>query len=237
MNELFWVVTALINFGLILLAYRLFGKVGLYGWIVLVIVLANVQVLKTVELFGMVTTTGNILFATSFLVTDILNEIYGRTAARRAVLLGFFGLISATIVMQLTLQFLPHASDWAQPALETIFGIFPRVALASATAYLISQFHDVWAYSMWRKRFGSKKQIWLRNNLSTMISQAIDTVIFCFIAFWNVFPIEVFWDILITTYFLKWIVAAGDTPFVYIARWMYEKGKVSTGNERENPVI
>lgn len=222
-NEVIWIVTLLVSFGMMLLAFKLFGKVGLFAWTVLVVFVANVQVLKTIELFGIVTTAGNIIYATSFLATDILNEIYSRREAMRAVWFGLSALIATTLLMQLTLQFIPHSSDWANPALLSIFGIFPRVALGSGLAYIISQTHDVWAYNYWRKKFPSTRAIWIRNNASTMISQLIDTVIFCMIAFWGVFPLSVFTSILITTYVLKWLVAACDTPFVYIARWMYDK--------------
>lgn len=226
-NELLWIVTLLVNFGLITIAFKLFGKYGMIAWTVLAVIVANIEVLKTVEMFGMVTTTGNILFATSFLATDILNEVYGRKYAQKAVLIGFFALLSTTIVMQTTLMFVPHASDWAAEHLQVLFGFLPRVALASATAYLVSQYHDVWAYDFWKRRYGKTSQIWIRNNASTIVSQLIDTTIFCFIAFWNVFPIEVFWDIYITTYILKFVVAIADTPFVYIARYLYDRGHVS----------
>lgn len=224
-NEALWLITMLANFGLILLAFKLFGKYGMVAWTVLAVIVANIEVLKTVEMFGLVTTTGNILFATSFLATDILNEIYGKDEAKRAVHIGFFALFATNVVMQLTLQFTPHASDWASESLNIIFGIMPRVALGSALAYLISQRHDVWAYALWKKKFPENKHIWIRNNASTVISQLIDTTIFCFIAFWGVFPVEVFWDIFLTTYLLKFIVAVADTPFVYVARWLYDSKK------------
>jgi hypothetical protein len=67
----------------------------------------------------------------------------------------------------------------------------------------------------------------MRNNFSTMISQLIDSVVFCFIAFWGVFELDIFWSILWTTYIFKWIVAAADTPFLYIAKSLYDKGKIN----------
>lgn len=215
-----------VNFGCIALAYRFFGRVGLYAWIPLSVILANVQVLKTVELFGLVCTLGNILYAGSFLVTDILSENYGKKAAGTGVWIGFFSLIAMTVLMQLAVLFTPHASDFSQTALETIFGIMPRVAGASLLAYLVSQTHDVWAYDFWRRRFPAFRWIWLRNNASTMVSQFLDTVIFTLVAFWGVFPEKVLLEIFLTTYVLKWLVAAMDTPFLYLARHMQKKGQV-----------
>ena len=84
-NELLWLLLIAVNFGIVILAYRLFGKLGLYAWIGVAIIIANIQVLKTVELFTMVATLGNIIYGTTFLTTDILSEVYGKAAAKKAV--------------------------------------------------------------------------------------------------------------------------------------------------------
>ncbi len=214
-NEVLWIGLLIINFSMILLAYKLWGKTGLYIWMGFAIVLANIQVLKTIELFGLAATLGNIIFGSTFLVTDILSEKYGKKEATKAVWMGFFAMIASTVIMTICLYFIPHASDFAQESLVTIFSLMPRIAVASLTAYLLSSHHDVWAYALWKKKWN---KLWLSNNLSTMVSQAIDSVVFCFIAFWGMFPIDVFWQILLTTYLVKWVVAALDTPFVYIAK-------------------
>jgi len=225
-NESLWIGLVLFTFLSILLVYRLFGKTGLYAWVAVAMVICNIQVLKTVVLFGMIGTIGNVLYGTTFLVTDILNEIYGKKEARKAVWIGFVTTIAVMVIMQISLKFIPHESDFAQGALQTIFGIFPRVVLGSLTAYVLSQFHDVWAYQVWKKKFPKDTQIWIRNNASTMVSQAIDTVVFCLIAFWGVFPAGIFWSILLTTYLFKWVVAAADTPFIYIAVWLHKNKKI-----------
>ena len=149
-NELLWLAMLLANFLFIILAYRLFGKWGLVMWIPISVIVANIQVIQTVELFGMVATLGNIVYATSFLVTDILSENYGKEEAKKAVWIGFFSLISMTVLMNLALRFLPLAGDefagTAHDATSTIFSLMPRIAVASLAAYLLSQRHDVWAY-------------------------------------------------------------------------------------------
>lgn len=223
MNELLWVSMLLINFGVILISYRIWGKVGLYLWIPIAVIVANIQVTKTIELFGFTATLGNIVYATSFLVTDILSENYGKKDAARAVGMGFFALIMMTVLMNLALSFVPDASDFAQGSLSTIFSLMPRIAFGSLVAYGFSQLHDIWAYDFWKNKFPSRKFIWIRNNLSTMVSQLLDTLIFTFIAFWGVFEASVLIDIMITTYLLKWIVALLDTPFIYIARGWKDK--------------
>ncbi len=227
-NELLWLAMLLANFLLIIAAYKLFGKWGLIMWIPISVIVANIQVIQTIELFGLVATLGNIVYATSFLVTDILSENYGKEDAKKAVWIGFFSLISMTLLMNLALYFLPLQGDefaaTTHESLSTIFELMPRIAIASLTAYLVSQRHDIWAFHFWKKRFSSPGQLWVRNNLSTMVSQLLDSVVFTLIAFWGVFETGVLWEIFITTYLLKWAVAAADTPFVYWARIIHKKG-------------
>ncbi len=226
MNELLWLLMLGCNFFGISLAYRFWGKAGLYSWIALAAIVANIQVLKTVSLFGLTATLGNIVYATSFLATDILSENYGSRAAKQGVFLGFFILVASTLIMQVALLFRPDATDTVQEALKTIFSVLPRITAASLCAYLLSQWHDVWAYDFWRRKFPLKKHIWIRNNFSTFISQAIDSAVFVTLAFVGVFPPGVLLEIFVSTYVLKWLVALGDTPFVYLARNWKDRGLV-----------
>ncbi|MCM3596861.1 queuosine precursor transporter [Metabacillus idriensis] len=219
-NEMLWLGFALINFIIVLLFYKLFGKSGLFVWIGFSTVVANLQVVKTIEIFGLTATMGNIMYGTAFLVTDILNEKYGEKEAKKAVWLGFATLISLTVIMQGVLMFKPDETDFAQGALETIFGLIPRIALGSLAAFIISQYADVAIYSYIRKKFPSDRLLWVRNNGSTMISQLIDTLIFTSIAFLGVYPFSVWVQIFITTYLIKFVVAIIDTPFAYLAKKM-----------------
>lgn len=219
-NEILWLLMLLLNFAGILLTYRYFGRLGLYAWVPIAVIIANIQVIKTVELFGMTSSLGNIVYATSFLATDILSENYGKKDAGRAVGIGFIALASLTLFMNLALIFKPSPVDFAQESMAKLFTLLPRIALASFAAYGVSQLHDVWAYAKMKSRRPEGQYIWLRNNLSTMISQAIDSLIFVTIAFAGAIPASDFWQIAISTYILKWVVAAADTPLVYLAaRW------------------
>jgi uncharacterized integral membrane protein (TIGR00697 family) len=225
MNEIFWVVMLLVNFALILLAYRVFGKMGLFIWVPISVIIANIQVIQGVELFGFAATLGNIVYASSFLATDILSENYGKKEAGKAVWIGFFSLVSMTMLMNIALMFDPLGDAFSLTVHDSI-SFMPRIVIASFLAYLISQKHDVWAYHMLAKKFSGRKNIWLRNNISTMVSQLIDSIIFTLIAFYGVYENGVLIEIVITTYVLKWIVAAADTPFVYIANRMKERNVV-----------
>lgn len=219
-NEVLWAIFIIGNFVITLAVFRFFGREGLMFLIAAFIILCNLQVMKITTLFGITVTLGNILYGSIFFATDLLSEIYGRKAARKGVIAGFITLLLMTGVMQLAIRFSVVDDQWAiqvQGAMETIFGFMPRIAVASVIAYLLSQFHDVWAFHFLRRRT-SGRHLWLRNNLSTMVSQLIDSAVFCSIAFWGVVPVELFTEILISTYVIKFVIAAVDTPFMYLGR-------------------
>ncbi len=233
-NEILSIVSGLVIFFGILLFYRFFGKTGLFLWMGIAIIIANIQVLKTISVFGYVTAMGNIIYATTYLATDILNEIYGKREARKAVVMGFFVLIFFTIIMQLTLQFAPDASDTLSPALAQIFGLLPRVTFASLSAYLISQSVDVWLYARIKQAMKGR-HLWFRANASGIIAQLLDNLTFTWIFFvgffglfgWNQqLPTEIIIEIFITSLLIKYFVSICDTPFVYAAVWMKRKGMI-----------
>ncbi|MGG1311716.1 queuosine precursor transporter [Cohnella laeviribosi] len=217
-NVLWGALFVVVNFALFLACYRLFGKNGLYAWIGAATVLANIQVVKTIEIFGIVATLGNTIYATIYLTTDLLNEKYGEKEARKAVWFGFFTLVMSMILMQMALKFVPQESDISQEALETIFGLMPRLALGSLTAYFVSQFLDVRLFSKLKKAYPGRNQLWIRNNGSSLLSQLVDTLVFASIAFAGVYSWSVWWQIVLSTYLLKFIVSAASTPVIYAAR-------------------
>ncbi len=222
-NEILWLVLLAANFLSIILLYMFFGQTGLYVWVPIAAIIANIQVLKTIELFGITATLGNIVYAGSFLATDILSENYGKRDASKAIAFGFVGIVAVTLFMNLALLFEPASSDFVNESMTEIFSLLPRITGASLAAYLVSQLHDVWAYALWKKKYPSKRLIWLRNNLSTMVSQLIDSLVFTLAAFWGVFSGSVLLEIVVTTYVLKLIVAVADTPFVYIASYLHRR--------------
>ncbi|MDY3939509.1 MAG: queuosine precursor transporter [Spirochaetia bacterium] len=217
MNELLGAGMILFCFSALLLVYRFFGKTGLFVWIPISVIVANIQVQKTVELFGITCTLGNILYASSFTVTDILSENYGKKEARKAVLIGFFSLIFSTVLFQATLLFTPASSDWAQEYMNGLFSLMPRLIAASVAAFAVSQTHDVWSYHFWKRILPEKKWIFVRNNMSSLVSQALDTLVFVTVAFYGLYEGSILFEIFLTTYTVKAFVTLCDTPLVYAA--------------------
>ena len=228
MNEFLLIVTLLCVYGGVLLAYRFFGKTGLYCFTVFATITANIEVLIMVNAFGMEQTLGNILFASTFLVTDILSETEGKKEAGRAVTIGICTSAFFILLSQSWLLYQPSQSDWASASFQVIFSNTPRLLFASLLVYAVSQRFDVWAYHKWwdytTKKFGdSRKMLWLRNNGSTLISQLLNTVLYTFGAFLGMYTMPVLISICLSSYVIFVATSLLDTPFVYLARQMAEK--------------
>lgn len=218
MNELLFFVTLIVNFSCIIFAYKFFGRIGMFCWIAMATIIANVEVLKCVDIFNMALTLGNVSYGSIFLATDILNEKYGVKTAQKSIYIGFFALLVFTVITQIDLQFISNSSDFAHDAMKTLFTITPRVCFGSMFAYFISNMLDVHLYMFIKKCLPSDKFLWLRNNAATMISQLFDTLLFTCIAFVGVFSKEIVIQLCITTYLLKVLIALLDTPFLYLAK-------------------
>ena len=222
-NEILIILSFLLIYGGVMLFYRLFGKNGLLAFNVMATLLANIEVLLVVRAFGIEMTLGNVLFASTFLITDILSENHGKKDANRAVIISTLCSVFFIAISQMWLLYTPSESDWASSSFRTIFSITPRVVCASLIVYLISQLIDVWLYHKWwdwcRKRFGDeKKGLWIRNNGSTMISQMINTLLYTFLAFYGTYDIRTLLSIFISSYLIFFVTSLLDTPFVYWCR-------------------
>jgi len=179
------------------------------------LLVANIIAVKLVSIGGWVVPAGVIAYPLTFLFTDVIAELYGRKIASRVVWVGF----GASILMVILVsggRLLPPEPSWkGQSAYESILGMVDKITLASMIAYLVSQHHDVFAFHFWRQKTKGRF-LWLRNNASTMMSQALDTGLFITIAFWGVYSTEILLNMLRTQYIIKLVIAACDTPFCYM---------------------
>ncbi len=230
-NEFLLIGSVILIYGTVLVAYRFFGKIGMYVMTVIATILANIEVLMLVDGFGMEQTLGNVMFASTYLVTDILSENEGKKSANKAVWLGVFTAAIMLIFTQYWLLYTPTSNDWAREHITAIFSSTPRLLAASFIGYIISQQFDVWLYHKWwdfteKKTGESKRFLWLRNNGSTLISQLINTIIFTTVAFFGVYDTKTFISIMLSSYVIYIFTSLLDTPIAYIARWMKNKGYV-----------
>jgi queuosine precursor transporter len=191
------------------------------------IVLANIIGIKIINVFSLNVSMGIWLVPITFLITDMLAEVKGRKFVSNLIWSTAIALIFSLLFIQLSIIVGP-AERFADnnPAFMIIFKNSARMFIASIVAFIISQFHDIWAFEFWKKKTKGK-HLWLRNNLSTVVSQFIDTTIFIFIAFYQMTPrfdFAFMWQLILPYYALKIILALIDTPFVYMGvKWL--KGK------------
>lgn len=230
MNELLLIASLLVVYGSVLLAFKLFGKTGLYCFTCIATITANIEVLILVDAFGMEQTLGNILFAATFLVTDILSEIAGKKEAQKAVNIGIFTSVLFIVISQSWLLYTPSGNDWAQEPIRSIFSNTPRLMIVSVVVYAVCQRFDVWAYHKWwaftNKKYGDTRRfLWLRNNGSTLISQLLNTILYTFGAFWGMYELPVLVNIAMASYVIFIVTSIADTPFVYLARKISEAEK------------
>lgn len=222
-NELLIICSFLLIYGGVLLFYRFFGKKGLLAFNILATLLANIEVLILVNAYGVEMTLGNVLFASTFLITDIFSENHSRKEANRAVIISTLCSVFFILISQMWLLYTPSQNDWASESIRVIFSSTPRIVCASLGVYLISQLTDVWLYHKWwnwcKKYFKDERRgLWIRNNSSTMISQLINTLLYTFFAFYGTYSNETLFSIFASSYIIYFIISLLDTPFVYLAR-------------------
>jgi len=215
-NTIIYLVWILIDLSLLLAAFTLWGRTGIIAVISATIILMNIFVLKGIRLLGLDATGGNVLYASIFLGTDIITEYYGAREARKAVFIGFFLSLLFLIASRFIILFTPAPWDRFHETMDTLFSPVWRIVIASITAYILSQNLDVITFTWLKGKFPNL--LWLRNNASTWSSQIVDTALFCTIAFAGLYQMRIVAGIMLSTYLLKIVVAALDTPFIYVTK-------------------
>jgi len=185
---------------------------------------ANIMATKLILLgCSFVVPAAVVAYSVTFLLTDIVDELYGRKEAHKVVLLGFVAnMIVALSIYITTLIPAPEFAMKVGVIYDMLMRQAPRIFVASVVAYLISQNHDVWAFSFWKEKTGGR-YLWLRNNASTVVSQLLDTVIFITLAFYGTVPGQILLTMILGQYMAKVIIALLDTPFMYLAIYLHKK--------------
>jgi uncharacterized integral membrane protein (TIGR00697 family) len=202
---------------MVLISFKLFKKEGLFIWAALAPVLANIFTLKNANIFGLNCTCGSVLFASIFLVTDIISERYNEKESKKAIYIGVFSNIVLIISSQIALRYIPSNIDIMNNKLVDIFSLNLRVTISSIICFLLSNLLDVIIYNRLKKKTNNKL-IWLRNNISTIICNCTENFLFIFLAYVGIFSIQDIIIIALSTSVIELIVAILDTPFLYIAK-------------------
>lgn len=179
------------------------------------LIISNVLAVKLISIWGFILPAAVIVYVVTYLITDVIGELYGKDAARKTVQAGFITQIAALIFIFIAIQLPPAPVFESQLQFEEILGGSFRVILASLLSYFASQNLDVTIFHRLKSKHGEGK-LWLRNNLSTMTSQLVDTTIFITIAFWGTVPGSVLLGMIATQYVFKLLIALIDTPIAYL---------------------
>lgn len=155
-----------------------------------------------------------LIFSVTFLLTDIVNEKFGKRDTMRMIWLAFFAQIAFAVFSYLVLQAQGAPFFTNQAAFETVLGMVPRVVLAGLIAFLVSEMLDAHLFQ-WFRTLTNGKHLWMRNVFSTLPAMAVDSVIFVTLAFWGVMPIG---SLIVGLIVTKWLVGIVDIPFMYASR-------------------
>ena len=217
MNELILAVEVVIVFTMVLMSHYLFKKEGVIAWVAIATVLANIITAKNAMIFGLSTAIGTVMFASTFLATDILSECYSKEDAKKAVYIGLAANVALISATQIALRYTPSPFDYADGAMQTLFALNLRISLASAAMYFIANITDVFLFNKIKEKMNGRA-LWLRNNVSTILCNCIENFGFIGLAFWGIYDAKTIFTIAISTSIIELIVAILDTPFLYIAR-------------------
>ena len=178
---------------------------------------------KITSLFGISVSVAIFMAPLAFLITDIVEEVYGRKVTQSFVWAGMATIIIMFLYTALFVVLEPHTRYSFNEEYKTIFGASLRMMIASVIAFFLAQTHDIWAFNFWKEKTKGRF-LWLRNNLSTVVSQFIDSTVFMFIAFYALTPkftMAFIFSLIIPYYLFKVLFAVLDTPFVYLGvKWL-----------------
>lgn len=228
MNELIIGIEIIVLFSILLLCKKLFGKTGIIVWVSLATVLANIITAKNANIFGLSTAIGTVMFASTFLATDILSECYSKDDAKKAINIGLFSNVILIVSTQIALLYTPSEFDYAHEAMNTLFSLNLRISIASAAMYYIANMADIYVFSKIRQKTDGK-MLWLRNNVSTILCNCLENFGFIGLAFAGVYDTQTILTIAVSTSIVEAIVAVCDTPFLYLAR------RIKDGERAESP--
>jgi queuosine precursor transporter len=179
------------------------------------LITANIIAVKLISIFGLLLPAAIIIFPISYIVGDVLTEVYGYRQARRVIWLGFLCNLLTVVAIWIG-QNLPAASFWdAQASYERILGYTPRILIASFIAYLIGEFSN--SYVLAKMKIATKgRWLWSRTIGSTLVGQGFDSLFFITLAFVGTIPLPAVFVAIVTQWLVKSLYEAAVTPFTYL---------------------
>jgi hypothetical protein len=213
--------------------------VGIVALFVTCLLTANITAVKLVTLFGFLVPAGIVIFPLSYIIGDVLTEVYGYPQARRVIWLGFGCNVIAVLAIWVG-QVLPAASFWdGQAAYERILGYTPRLLGASFLAYLVGEFAN--AFILAKMKIATEgRWLWARTIASTLVGQGLDSLVFITLAFAGTIPLAGIVSAIVAQWLVKTVYEAAVTPLTYVVvRFLkrHEGVDVYDRDTRFNPLL
>lgn len=198
---------------------------ALLALFVTLVIAANIMATKTVTFdFGFVTLFapgGVLVFAVTFLLTDVVNERFGRGETKRMIFLAFLAQAAFLAFSYLAVSAVPAPFYMDQEAFATVLASVPRIALAGLAAFLVSELLDAYLFQ-WFRTLTRGKHLWVRNAFSTLPALLVDSTVFVVLAFYGVMPLL---PLIVGLTAVKWLVGIVDIPFMYLSRYVLGEGR------------
>lgn len=156
------------------------------------------------------------MFASNFLATDILSEKYLKDYAYKAVIIGLVMNLLFTFFMQIALLYIPSSTDISNESMKILFNLNLRVSLSSSLLYFLSNYLDIYLFNKLKEKYPNK--LWLRNNVSTIISNCLENYLFVTLSFIGIYDINTIISIATSTSIIEIFLAILDTPFLYLSK-------------------
>lgn len=214
MNIFLSIVFIILSFAMLLLFYKMYKKLGLFLWIVIAMILSNIQALKLIEVFSVDVALGGLLYATLFTATNILNEKYGKNEATKAIGIGVFSMLAMAVLMYVAVLFVPSSNDFVNDSMTELFKLNLRVAIGTITSFAASQYINIYIYN----KLKDSGKIYMRSNISTILAQVVDKILFTIIAFVGLIPMSNLILLMIVGTIFGIIISIISTPVLYIAK-------------------
>ena len=227
MNEIILMMEIAVVFSLVVLFERLFSKEGLFVWIAMAGIVANIQVGKVFMLFGLEATGGNVMFTSIFLAENILSFKYGAEQAQKALKIGIAAVLVYLLGTQVLLLYKPFIADELQDAIGIVFRVTPRICFASVLMFSLSNVANIFLFS--RLKMNSK----VKNAITTIGSNCVENFFFALIAFVGLYDFSVILGIAVSTCLIEIFVGLCDAPFYnYAIRKKAKDGRKETDTDK-----
>ncbi len=214
-NEWLFLLQIIFTVSISLIALRL-GRVTLTSWVALQGVLANLFVVKQINLFGLSVTCGDCYIVSSIFGLNLLQEFFGKEASRAAIPATFLGMLFMVVMSQFHLAYSPNDFDTTNGAFQTILQPAPRLLIASLITSLMVWVFDIRLFSWIKENFFILPYA-LRTAICMVISQLLDTILFTFLGLYGV--INSPGHVIMVSFAIKMVCIAGLTPFGGVAKW------------------